>query len=193
MGSILKALEKPEKYMNRQKLLNNFVERCDGKGRCFDNKACQYFHPEHPGCAFGCQPGFKEAFQKYADSMENRTMVSLVGGIVVNQQDTPSLYARLREFFELGPQVRSSDLVFISHLQELHDNPEHWTPDGYLEPEVVRTFCFREDLSVPELGKADTVPPAYKRKRERLQVPERLRNGHSGAGKGLPGAVQGGS
>ena len=122
--------------MDRQALLDNFVKAVNGKGRAVNKNAlCSYFLEGHPGCAIGCQPGFREKFKsKLPDE----------GGIPVHF--TGPYRKDLKEFF--GIESGGEGVRFLFSLQQLHDIRDNWT-GNYLRAEVLEEFCHEEGLEVP--------------------------------------------
>jgi len=121
--------------MNYQKVYNTVVRKLHGKGRAKVGSCCRYFVDGHPGCAIGCQPGFKKAFRgKINEGTSIKGLCYL---------------KKVREFFGI---TKATDVEFLEDLQELHDEVTNWRRDGkHLRAESLKAFCERHDLrySVP--------------------------------------------
>lgn len=128
----------------KQKLLNTFIERVNGKGQAMgDNNVCQYVKDNHPGCAIGCQP----EFEPFKDVVQRYDGVPGIG------------YILNAEFEHLGENLCTafnvtldSDRDFLSELQILHDTQPNWggTKNLYLRESPVLHFCQYWKLTVPE-------------------------------------------
>ena len=129
--------------MTNQEMLDNFVKATHGKGRAMDPRdhSCVYMPTnDHPGCAMGCQPGFRAAM-KTARAVEGR--------------DADVVLLKYKEL--LDPVFGITDYEsrekvgdFLLLLQKLHDIPSPWTKDGKLVSSVLAQFCKDNGLIVPK-------------------------------------------
>ncbi len=164
--------------MNRQKLFSTFLRKTHGKGRAVEeldvsfrisyphvSADCVFFPENHPGCAIGCQTGFREQFEgKVSEGLVISDLLSgnenIIGGICLG--------AELREFFgieatteEINPDVApvselmksDYDIDFLNELQSLHDEEDNWqkTRKKFLKKSEATKFAKRWGLIVPEL------------------------------------------
>jgi len=129
----------------KQELINNLVHTLNGKGRAtklrpdMDEEVCCYI-PEnpHPGCAIGCQPGFREAFAD-CDPDGSFSRVGLL------ERQFPE------QFKHVFGEVGHDDINFLTELQDLHDDFYSWSGNGLkLKKSVVEEFCGIRGLCVPE-------------------------------------------
>ena len=136
--------------MDRQALLNNFVERVNGKGRSIkshSHSVCKYVKEEHPGCAIGCQPLMAPFVDemKEADEAEKGKFFEDSG---------------IRSLIEMHPQVAIAlgvgeggidpefDMDFLVDLQSLHDTQSNWYNNTLYKSEV-ESFCRTYELELP--------------------------------------------
>ncbi len=136
--------------VNRQKLFSHMAVTLQGKGQAIYAGECSYFPEDHPGCAIGCQPGFREAFEKDIglDVMGIDMVIELNDGVA--------------EFFgldvdEYGRLIRSTtcagDGDFLLALQRFHDERKNWLKSGKLwRRKSLATFAKKWELKVPELS-----------------------------------------
>jgi len=111
--------------MNKQKLLDNFLTIVNSKGRAVnDDGLCLYFpKDDHPGCAIGCQPGFRERFK------DNPDIKGGIYGVIVSSKEVCI-------FLEVEVV---EDKNFLSDLQGLHDDAFNWN-NLNLKPEAITAF-----------------------------------------------------
>ena len=124
--------------MNRQLMLENFVKATHGLGRGLFpgmQHQCAYFSENHPGCAIGCQPGFKEKFEG---------QINVEIGIVDLFDRETSIGKDLMSFFDVKHQ---DDVDFLDHLQAFHDEIDNWNDDGTIVKEHLDEFCKDEELN----------------------------------------------
>ncbi len=136
--------------MNRQQIFTNMVTILHGKGQGKQqygpggDPVCSYFPEGHPGCAIGCQPGFREKFEdKLRASGDNECDISTV----------LDSFPDVRDFFgiEFSPRSDSDDYEFLSDLQELHDSANNWTKRKRFRCKSLADFAKEWDLKVPKL------------------------------------------
>lgn len=121
--------------MDRQVVLDNFVTATRGLGQTVSNYGdCLYFPDNHPGCAIGCQPGFREKFKD-----------SVTEGVDIGSLLTDN--AEVRNFFQVS-DVEDEDWDFLDTLQTLHDTDEDWYRKN-LKKGPLRKFCQKWKLTVP--------------------------------------------
>ena len=129
--------------MNRQALLDNFIIATHGKG-CSNAPGtanCLYFPDDHPGCAIGCQPGFKEQFKRrISEGCGVDDLCGIGSGRTALQRD-------VRAFFGVESK---EDVVFLCCLQDLHDHQEHWTRRGAIRLPALRAFTTTHSLQIPD-------------------------------------------
>ena len=129
--------------MNRQKLLDTFVRKTHGKGRAADKDGnCLYFPNNHPGCAIGCQTGFKKQFEDVIKS-RIKSVTKLFN----------SMHAHIfRAFFDVK---EPEDEVFLQTLQALHDQRYNWyqakARKGILKTAQIAAFARKWNLKMPPL------------------------------------------
>lgn len=130
--------------MNKQKVLENFVLATDGKGRSLrktnsKTELCCYFPKDHPGCAIGCQPGFREKFG-------NRQDTDMIADWFLESDE---LEAKLNAFFQIIPEsTEDIDAVnFLSDLQDFHDKRNNWNEDNCIKPTALKQFCAKWELN----------------------------------------------
>ncbi len=126
--------------MNKQALLNNFVQTAHEHGQAMENDECAYFPEDHPGCAIGCQPGFREEFQ---DIMTDGDTAGETIQTLIHYDD---IGRRMKKFFKIRTEV---DERFLSDLQGLHDARDNWKRSR-LTAECVDEFCDEWKLRVPK-------------------------------------------
>ena len=124
--------------MNRQELLENFVTATRGKGQAKTGSACSYFPKDHPGCAIGCQPGFRDKFESIMEDSEK--IADRLHGDMYSQEN--GISDQLSLFFDIDSD---SDVTFLDSLQSLHDDTE-WV-DGCLSQDFIDDFCKEFDLA----------------------------------------------
>ncbi len=139
--------------MDRQKLLDDFISATAGKGQCTvdGGTQCLYIKEGHPGCAIGCQPGFREKFGKEEWIRKNPNIDSLLTG---NEGQETQL--AVEEFFGVVHRPEDADysgdggdVHFLSKLQELHDGSA-WEENGELCKEYLDDFCELWKLKIPQ-------------------------------------------
>lgn len=132
--------------MNRQQLLNTFVEKTNGKGQSLyepeGETRCCYVpdDPNHPGCAIGCQPEL-DPLRPQIKAWER-----------VNHQTDTTAEDLLNRFPELKIQLKvenDDDIEFLLQLQELHDAPNSWHDDKILVLTKIQAFAKDYGLTVP--------------------------------------------
>ena len=137
--------------MNKQALLDNFVAAVNGKGQSRGLNAdgqmkCVYFKDGHPGCAIGCQPGFKDAFGPL--NLPN------MQGIADLFHNKGAWYDRIRAFFSMDTE---EDDCFLVDLQDLHDTEASWRYEDSglrpmsLNPIKIRDFAEMWHLQTPAI------------------------------------------
>ena len=140
--------------MDRQKLLDSFISTTAGDGQCVDTEGmCQYVHDHLPGCAIGCQPGFREKFGEEEWVTDNLGIVGILNG-----EDGIETQAAVEEFFGVVHRVDDdnasvddrSDVHFLGKLQELHD-ASGWEDGQIYHPSLV-CFCEYWDLKIPQVS-----------------------------------------
>ena len=124
--------------MDKQAILENFVTATRGKGQAKHGKACSYFPDGHPGCAIGCQPGFREKFEHIMEASD--TIVDRLHGDVYDRED--GVRDQLRSLFGVE---NDGDVDFLGSLQELHDETE-WVDDS-VSQDFLDDFCKEFDLA----------------------------------------------
>jgi len=126
-----------------QELLNNFVSSCNGVGRAvrhdeYEEEVCCYIPQDHPGCAMGCQPGFREACLASCTEIDD-------DGIHIRavKEYFPELFKTI--FGETDDQ----DVNFMVELQNLHDESFNWSGNK-IKLNRIKQFCSKNRLSIPE-------------------------------------------
>ncbi len=143
--------------MDRQQILDNFIAATEGKGPCHDAEdSCQYIHPNHPGCAIGCQPGFKEKFGKEKWVIDNCGIEGVLDGT-----ESEEVQTAVEEFFDIVPRnfddydydygdaYGDGDGNFLVSLQELHDDSD-W--NGQICSHSLERFCEVWKLKIPQIS-----------------------------------------
>lgn len=134
--------------MDRQQSLDNFIAATKGKGQCLDDTShCRYTHEAHPGCAIGCQPGFREIFGEMKWVSDNITIEAVLDGT-----EGQEIQTAVEEFFDIdhGPDWVDGyeDVDFLVALQNLHDG-SGWE-DGKIYHTDLVDFCEYWDLKIPQ-------------------------------------------
>jgi len=158
--------------MNRQKLFSAFLRETHGKGRAViatpDRFDCAFFPANHPGCAIGCQPGFRKQFEGRIN--EGLGISDLMSDDGMSDARDNFLLGELREFFGIEAtteEVNPGDLIsvselmksdydidFLNELQSLHDEENNWQKarKKFLKKSMATKFAKRWSLKVPELA-----------------------------------------
>lgn len=119
----------------KQKFLNTFIERVNGKGQALQDGSCMYVKEGHPGCAIGCQPEFEPFKEIYK----------------YNYSDTAYGLARNPNFCSAFGIEDEVDTRFLDTLQILHDGYDHWNKEtGRIRRQVVEEFCTVHALTIPD-------------------------------------------
>ncbi len=142
--------------MDRQQLLDNFVTACNGKGRAMQLKrlhgissaGCVYIKNGHPGCAIGCQPGFREKFGEKEWVIENCGIGSVLDGWLDNR--TPPEDADGVDVSEFFGIENVEDVKFLSDLQDFHDLVRHWDGTKIVQYKLA-SFCLNWSLKRPQV------------------------------------------
>ncbi len=131
--------------MNRQAILENFVRATHGKGRGKekDISACSYFPEDHPGCAIGSQPGFREQFEgRMSDEDDIRDWMDEECD---RAQDNPEISKDLLDFFEVD--VNTDDIDFLTGVQCFHDQERNWNGKRELKQSSLEAFAEEWELT----------------------------------------------
>lgn len=124
--------------MNRQEILDNFVKETNGKGQSIaSHGSCLYFGEDHPGCAIGCQPGFRKRFIRYKKKFD-------FDGMAI--EDILLRYRSVKEFFGVKS---SDDGDFLIALQCLHDDESNWLSKTKIRATSLGAFCKAHGLTSP--------------------------------------------
>lgn len=129
--------------MDNQKLFDNFVTLTHGHGQAIRRGGCVFFPdttgdrlPSHPGCAIGCQPGFRKRFEGVIVEVELLNLLQEQHGDAI------------REFFGVE---HKKDEDFLCALQLLHDDDKHWECNT-LKVRAVTAFAEKWSLTIPKVA-----------------------------------------
>lgn len=131
----------------KQKYLNTFIERVNGKGQSKNTKKnlCLYIKKNHPGCAIGCQP----EFDSIREIVEKEKILGPVRDLAKDIDTSDVFSASFHVASYKSHRQREKDLVFLNDLQYLHDNDDHWKKK-ILKHSVVESFCKIWNLKIPK-------------------------------------------
>ncbi len=141
--------------MDRQKIFDNFVGALNGIGRCIQpnrptgpTPSCIYVKEGHPGCAIGCQPGFREKFGEKDWVVANTGMFSILDTWVEDVAPEDPDGIEVSEFFGVENYL---DVDFLQALQDFHDDRYNWDDrDSNLLPINLSAFCAGWGLKIPQ-------------------------------------------
>lgn len=137
----------------KQKFLNTFIQRVNGKGACRQGSLCEYVRKGHPGCAIGCQ----DEFQPFKAEALKHKVEGDISEILELDPNSTKFGERLAKAFGIANCYTSDgslsgEVSYLCDLQMLHDRESSWE-GNLMRKAAVQQFCDKHNLELPEMGK----------------------------------------